>query len=108
MMILSEKSSKKKADEEVMLLYSKRKPPKFHRIERALHFLRMSDEDLHKLARKISKTVHKLWFAGKFVAVDETIIPDLSQNLRSEIPKKKRKGEGLDLSLGNDRTLMLG
>ena len=62
LMILSEKSSKKKAHEEVMLLYSKRKPPKFHRIERALHFLRMSDEDLHKLARKISKTVHKLWF----------------------------------------------
>ena len=76
------------------MLYSKRKPPKFYRIERALHFLRMSDENLHKLARKISTTVYKLWFAIKFVAVDETIITDLSQNLRSEIPKKEKEERG--------------
>ena len=77
--------------------------PSWNKIRLCLHFLRLSDEGIQTFGEKMSKVMHSLWFVGMFIAIDETIVPDLSMNLRSVEKPKKRKREELNFPLKEDR-----
>lgn len=51
----------------------------------------------------ISSTIHSLWWVGKYVTVDETIIQYEPKNDLSHIPKKKRKRNLFENPASNDR-----
>lgn len=103
LMILTEKSNKRKAYDEVKKEHEDLALPSWNKIENQLHFLRFEDDEFISFGNMVSALVHKFYSPGKWIAVDESIIPDLSKNIKSNKSKRKIEEERFVEKLSDDK-----
>ena len=91
------------AYEEVSALHENVKLPSWNKISSMLSYCRFSDYRFTQFSRIMSNTMHSIWNCGKFLAVDEAMIPRNQKFTRANKTKKQRKEENLVPTASEDR-----
>lgn len=95
LMVVTEKKNAHEAHKEVLEKGGIKNFASWNSVKHRLHFLRCEDEEFRECEKLTSELVHARWQVGKFVAVDETIVPYNSRFWKSKQRKIRRKEEDL-------------